>query len=161
MGRDKAYEEWLWERIKEQIPKISKREARFRQVDKIPALGAFMKTYESNCSECKLYRKEIERVVENLPKVLKYKGPELEREIEAWKEHLKEKHGVFPDLYFNYRYSSYSFFAGLVVGAVLSYLFYDTVLLSSVGLTASAFLIAGVIYGSRLDAKVKKEGKNY
>lgn len=159
MSKDSTYEAWLWERIEEQIPKISKREARFRQVDKIPALGAFMKTYETECSECLLYRKELERVVLNLPQVLQYKGADLEREMEAWKAHLMEKHGVYPEYYFNYRYSTFSFFAGLLLGMALSYLFNGTILLSFVGLVSTVFLIGGFIYGSNRDNKVKKEGK--
>ncbi len=76
--KDKAYEQKLWEQIEVHIPKLSKREARFRQVDKIPTLGAFMKAYEKDCSDCLLYRKEIERVLVNLPEILKHKPVELE-----------------------------------------------------------------------------------
>lgn len=161
MSKDQAYEASLWERIEEQIPKISKREARFRQVDKIPTLGAFMKTYENECSDCLLYRKEIERVIANLPEILKYKGAELEREMEAWKTHLREQHGVYPEYYFNYRYATYCCFAGLALGAVGSYLFRGEIQLPTVGLLTSICLVFGVIYGSRLDAKLKSEGKNY
>lgn len=161
MNKDKAYEELLWERIKEQIPRISKREARFRQVDKIPSLGAFMKGYEDNCSDCLLYRKEIDRVVANLPEILQHKGAELEREIEIWKTYLQENHGVFPEYYFNYRYSTYSFFAGLLLGALLSYIVRGLVLFSYVGAVTSICLFFGFFYGSRLDAKVKRNGKSY
>lgn len=161
MAKDKAYEELLWKRIEEHIPKISKKEARFRQVDKIPSLGAFMKSYENDCADCLLYRKEIERVVANIPDILKYKGAELEREMEVWKTHLREKHGVYPDFYFNYRYATYSFGGGFLLGILLSYLFYNDFRFSTIGLITSACLIVGAVYGMQQDGKVKREGKNY
>lgn len=161
MGKDKAYENILWEQIKEQIPHISKREARFRQVDKIPALGAFMKAYENEDSDCLLYRKEIERIIANLPEVLQHKGAELEREMEAWKTHLREQHGVYPDFYFNYRYSTYSFLGGFFVGILLSYFIYGTFRFGIIGLATCICLIAGAFYGMQLDAKIKQQEKNY
>lgn len=156
MSKDTAYEALLWERIEQQIPKISKREARFRQVDKIPRLGAFMKTYENECADCLLYRKEIERVIANLPEILKYKGGELEGEMESWVEHLKRHHGVYPDYYFNYRYATYGLLGGLFLGALLSYIFKGVFLFSIIGLVTSVCLIAGVIYGTQLDNKIRK-----
>ncbi len=159
--KDKAYEQKLWEQIEVHIPKISKREARFRQVDKIPTLGAFMKVYEKDCSDCLLYRKEIERVLVNLPEILKHKPVELEQEMEVWKKHLQENHGVYPEYYFNYRYGTYSFFVGLCLGALASYLLKGEVVFSIMGLITSVFLIAGVLYGSRLDTKIKTNGKNF
>lgn len=161
MSKDKAYEAVLWERIEEQIPKLSKREARFRQVDKIPTLGAFMKAYEHKCSDCLLYRKEIERVIANLPEILQHKGADLEHEMEAWKSHLSEQHEVYPDFYFNYRYGTYGFFVGVLVGTLLSYLVHGAFYFGFVGFVTSILLICGVLYGVRLDAKLKKQGKNY
>ncbi len=159
--KDKAYEAKLWELIEVQIPKISKREARFRQVDKIPALGGFMKTYENGCSECLLYRKEIERVIANLPEILTHKGAELEREMEVWKTHLRENHGVYPYYYFNYRYGTFSFLAGLLLGIVSSYLIKGMLFFPIIGIITSVCLIIGVLYGSRLDAEIKRNNKNY
>lgn len=161
MGKDEAYEAILWERIVQQIPKLSKREARFRQVDKLPALGAFMKAYESECADCLLYRKEIEHVIANLPQLVQHKGAELEREMEVWKTHLREQHEVYPDFYFNYRYATYSFLGGLLLGALLSYLLYRTFQFSTIGLVASVCLIIGAVYGMQQDGKVRRQGKNY
>lgn len=161
MSKDTAYESILWERIQEQIPKISKKEARFRQVHKIPALGAFMKKYENDCADCLLYRKEIERIIANLPQVLKYKGKELEQEMEVWTTHLREQHSIYPDYYFNYRYATYGLFLGLLLGTLLSYIFHGIFLFTFIGLVTSVTLIAGVLYGSFLDNKVKKEGRNF
>ncbi len=159
--KDKAYEAKLWELIEVQIPKISKREARFRQVDKIPALGAFMKAYEDDCSECLLYRKEIERVIANLPEILKHKGAELEREMEIWKNHLQENHDIYPDYYFNYRYGTYSLLIGLFVGAVSSYLIKGILFFPIIGIITSVCLIIGVLYGGRLDVEIRRNNRNY
>ncbi len=159
--KDKAYEKQLWEQIEVHIPKISKREARFRQVDKIPTLGAFMKAYEKDCSDCLLYRKEIERVVINLPEILKHKPVELEREMDAWKKHLQENHGVYPDYYFNYRYGTFSFLGGLCLGMVVSWLFKGEVNFQILGIVTSIFLIVGVLYGSKLDTEIKNNAKNF
>ncbi len=155
--KDKAYEAKLWELIEVQ----TKREARFRQVDKIPALGAFMKAYEDDCSECLLYRKEIEKVVANLPEILKHKGAELEREMEIWKAHLQENHNIYPDYYFNYRYGTYSFLIGLLVGVVSSYLIKGMLFFPIIGIITSVCLIIGVLYGSRLDAIIKRDDRNF
>lgn len=161
MIRDKEYEALLWERIKEQIPMISKREARFRHIDKLPALGAIMKHYEKDDADCLLYRKEIEHIIANLPEVLKYKAKELEEEMEQWTKHLQEAHQVYPEYYFNYRYSTFGFLSGIILGAVFSWVFYGHLSLVPVSIPTMVLMIAGYLYGFNLDMKVKKKGKNY
>lgn len=161
MIKDKEYEAILWERIKEQIPLISKREARFRHIDKLPALGAIMKYYEQDCSDCLLYRKEIEHVIANLPKVLKYKSKELEDEMSRWTKHLQEAHQVYPDYYFNYRYSTFGFFGGVLIGVIFSWIFYGAISLVPVSIPTMILMVVGYVYGLNLDMKVKKRGKNY
>lgn len=161
MSKDTVYEKLLWEQIEEHIPHISKKEARFRQVDKIPSIGAFMKYYENDCSDCMLHKKEVENVISNLPEILKHKGAYLDKKMQTWTSHLKNKHGVYPDYYFNYRYATYGLLLGLAIGISLVYIFKGKLVFAPIGVIVSITLIIGVVYGSILDNKVKKQGKKY
>ncbi len=159
--KDKSFEKQLWEQIEMHIPNISKREARFRKVDKIPSLGAFMKALEKECKDCQNYRQELEQTLANLPFLLKEKPTILEKKMDSWTLHLQKNHEIYPQFYFNYRWGAGSFFAGLFLGIVLSFLVKFEFDFQIISLITCFFLLAGSLYGNHLDVKIKNKGKNF
>ncbi len=161
MENSEVYQKRLEDLIVEQLPYLSRREARFRHVDSLPLIGRHFAQHQHDCAGCLACRKELDKLVEDLPRMLGQQVRTYEDCLEKWRKHLKEKHQIYPEDYFNYRYVTIGLIVGLALGSFACFLFYQAyhfTLFSSITMIA---LITGYMIGLQKDGELRKNKRNF
>ena len=160
--------------VKENIEQISEKSIKPKDV-RFYNLGGFIDIaqrideFSTTCSQCNSYKAEVLEISEHIDKYINTSSTsrkDFEKKRDKYSKHLTKTHGLVKKNTFAPTFA----FIGLLVGALLGYLFAKTYCwfhgIENPGFTKVSILIgwalgivAGRIWGVLKDRKIKKEQK--
>ena len=159
---EENFVERIANKVEEQVQAyISLRDYRFYQIEKLNRIAKLLERQE-NCMDCKYCKIELEKIVDDLDRLINHSGvnrSEYEKAVEKILKHLKEKHQVYQEHHFTYNYSAIFALGGLVFGLLTSYGYFYSFHPATFFLCTGVGTIIGNILGAKKDKKCKKEGR--
>jgi hypothetical protein len=149
-------------KIDEQVQEyISVKDYRFYQIEKLKRIAKLLNK-QSSCLDCKYGRSELEKIVDDLDRLINKSGvnrSEYEKRVEKLLKHLKTQHGVYQVHHFTYTYSAVYALVGIAFGLLLTYGMFYSFNPTIFFLCAGVGMIVGNILGSKKDRECKRNGK--
>lgn len=142
---------------------ISVKDYRFYQIEKLKRIAALLdKDKNINCLNCKHGKIELEKIVNELDRLINKSGVnrrEYEKRVEKLIKHLKDDHQIYQAHHFTYTYSGVYTLVGVVFGLLLSYGIFHAFNPRIFFMCAGVGMIAGNILGAKKDKYQARIGK--
>jgi hypothetical protein len=140
---------------------IKQRDLRFFRMEEFKRNIERVDDFSKNCPACEKEKLSIAEITEKINEAIQVPGKsrrEYDRIISRLSTHMQKVHGFFPPFYFTYLFSFFGMIAGVLFGYLLMKIFpaWNWIMLSS-GFVAG--LLAGYVWGTRKDAKVRMQKK--
>lgn len=146
---------WAENVLKEMEQRLSgtrEKDMRFFRIDELRRNIKRIDNYTPDCDICRNLKNETEIVLAHVNEAVNVPGShrrELDRLMARLARHMMKVHSFYPPYYFNYLYTTYGLFAGLVVAMLVFFLF----LFKYSELIAAIFFVAGLLIGQILGGK--------
>ncbi|MBN2634681.1 MAG: hypothetical protein JXR61_00320 [Prolixibacteraceae bacterium] len=146
-------------KVDENLAETNEKDLRFFRIAEFKRNISRVNKYSNSCSFCSKYKIDIEDAVKSINEAINMPGKErrsYDRLISSLSAHMRKEHGFYPPYYFSYLISFY----GIVSGIFLGYLLVVFVPGDSEAMFITGFsvcLIAGYVWGSRKDSKIRFE----
>ena len=142
---------------------ISVKDYRFYQIEKLKRIATLLdKDEQKNCLDCKHSRIELEKIVNDLDRLINKSGvnrSEYEKRVEKLIKHLKDAHQIYQAHHFTYTYSGTHTLAGVVLGLALSYGVFYSFNPHVFFFCAGVGMVIGNIRGAKKDKHQARIGK--
>ena len=142
---------------------ISVKDYRFYQIEKLKRIAALLdKDKNINCLDCKHGKIELEKIVDELDRLINKSGVnrrEYEKRVEKLIKHLKDEHQIYQAHHFTYTYSGIYTLVGVVFGLLLSYGIFYAFNPRIFFMCAGVGMVAGNVLGSKKDKHQARTGK--
>jgi len=156
------YKDELWYRqfirdIEQHRSDFTDRQLHAYQIDLMLRLALWIKEASDACETCRSFQSALSRLAEELPELPGSKA-QCHHQVQQLRlivEHLVKAHRLAPAQYYTRLYANYGFITGLLFGIAVGLLVMNNGLY--VPVAAIAGLILGVVFGSSVDARVKRE----
>ena len=156
------YKDELWYRqlirdIEEHRLDFTDKQLRAYQVDLMLRLALRIKETSDTCETCRSFQSALSRLEEDLPELPGSRAQchHQAQQLRLVTEHFVKAHRLAPAQYYTRLYANYGFVTGLLFGIAVGLLVWGNGLYLPVASVAG--LILGVVYGSSVDARVKRE----
>ncbi len=142
----------------------SKRDFHFFRIDRLQHIAKKTDELAELCPQCKDNKQLLTDLSKELSIIVNSTGKkrrEYEQAVDGIIKHLRTDHQLVPAKYYQYTYSWIGFITGLVCGLITA-IFIERNYLKFIILASIAIgIIAGNITGSRKDAKLRKQNKQF
>ncbi|MGZ2370813.1 hypothetical protein ACXR6G_13610 [Ancylomarina sp. YFZ004] len=142
---------------------ISIKDYRFYQIEKLKRIAALQdKDKNKNCLNCKHGKKELEKIVNELDRLINKSGvdrSEYEKRVEKLIKHLKDEHQIYQAHHFTYTYSGIFTLVGVAFGLLLSYGLFYSFNPHIFFMCAGVGMIVGNLLGAKKDKHQARTGK--
>lgn len=148
--------------IIENNEKLYKKDFKFYQVDTFLKLAKKTDEFSPTCVDCKLLKRKVEDVSENLDTYLNGEiasRRSYEKILNEINDHVKRIHKIYPKQYNLYLFSFLGILAGMGVGWLIAWLFDENYVKGGLIFGFVIGLIAGRIIGKVRDNNLLKEGR--
>ena len=144
-------------KVDESLVNARDKDVRFFRVDEFKRNIKRVDEFSTSCGFCNKQKIDVAETVESIGEAIDVPGGKrrsYDKLISRLSVHMRKTHGFYPPFYFSYLYS----FLGIVAGAFIGYLMFLIIpanpeTMFSIGF--ASFLVAGYIWGSRKDHKIR------
>ncbi len=149
--------------VEAESEKISAKDYKFFHIKRLLVLAEKIDGLAKDCIECKNHKETLDKLAERMGELInggqKAKST-FEKEMDSVIVHLKKKHDMYPANYFTYLYYFIGMLGGALGGAAVALIIGMEYIKPCLLVGWVVGLLAGKIYGERLDSKIKKDKRN-
>lgn len=158
------YKEFKAETETQVVAFKAKRDFHFFRIDRLQHIAKKTDELAELCPQCQDNKKLLNNLSKELSKIVNTTGKkrrEYEQTVDSIIKHLRTDHQLVPAKYYQYTYSWIGFVIGLVTGLIAA-IFIERNYIKFVVLASIAVgIIAGNITGSRKDAAIRKQNRQF